>query len=707
VAGTWRTLTNLPPAQVATTLLLTDGTVLAQGMSTNKWYRLTPDASGDYGNGTWATMADSVHAPLYYASGVLRDGRVIVVGGEYDGGAMVWLLGAEMYDPVANTWTTLPTPAGWFQIGDCPGCVLPDGRFMVGQVGTSQTAIYDPVTNAWTAAANKINSVGEESWSLLPDGTIHAVDCSNPPNAEKYVIAANTWVAAGATPRVLVDSISEIGASALLPDGRLFVIGAAGFTALYTFPAIANQPGTWAEGPTIPAVNGSPNGAVDAPACVMPNGKVLFTAGPITSPAQFLTPTYAFEYDPEANTISAVPAPANSTGEAYLGRMLMLPSGEVLYTACVNGVELYTPDGSPDPVWFPTITDHPASVRPNRTFTLAGRQINGLTQGAYYGNDATEATNYPLVRLESQTSSDVYYCRTSGFSTMGLQTGTVVHTCDVLVPGTVPLGGYYLSVVANGISSTGQTVNVSNKWFKELKYEIIEKLEIIDDMKLKRIVEIGDLKAPREEVKLTRESDIDFLDRIHDEWVKTVRTLAVNLDRANAQLGRTFIAPAERPAVGPPPPEIEELDVPVVSEEVARRGQEKRAFNDGREEIEVSQEAHEFHEMIHALSRSGGQANLRKGMTTRATYAIEASDVGSAAEGADTRDTGKATKATKATKASKASKATSAGKATKATEATSAGKSTKATRATKVTKATKAQPAKRVRKQAPETPPDE
>lgn len=238
-------------------------------------------------------------------------------------------------------------------------------------------------------------------------------------------------------------------------------------------------------------------------------------------------------------------------------------------------------------------------MRPNRWFTLAGRQINGLTQGAYYGNDATEATNYPLVRLESQTSSDVYYCRTSGFSTMGLQTGTVVHTCDVLVPGTVPPGSYYLSVVVNGISSTGQTVNVSNKWFKELKSEIIEKLEIIDDMKLKRVVEIGDLKSPRE-------SDIDFLDRIHDVWVKTVRTLAVNIDRANAQLGRTFIAPAERPAVGPPPPEIEELDVPVVSEEVARRGQEKRAFNDGREEIEDTQEAHEFHEMIHALSRSGG-----------------------------------------------------------------------------------------------------
>src|SRR5262245_31662140 len=113
MAGTWATLANAPPAAVCTTLLLTDGTVLAQGVSTNHWYRLTPNANGNYHSGTWTTLADSVHAPLYYASGILRDGRVIVAGGEYDAGAMVWLLNVEAYNPVANTWTTLPVPTGW------------------------------------------------------------------------------------------------------------------------------------------------------------------------------------------------------------------------------------------------------------------------------------------------------------------------------------------------------------------------------------------------------------------------------------------------------------------------------------------------------------------------------------------------------------------------------------------------------------------
>ena len=612
MAGTWATLTNAPPAQVATCFLLTDGTVLAQGVSTNRWYRLTPDGSGSYTNGTWSTMANSVHAPLYYASGILRDGRLIVVGGEYDAGALVWLLGAEIYNPVANAWTTLPVPAGWVRIGDAPGCVLPDGRFFVGQVATRRTAIYDPATNAWTAAADKINTVGEESWSLLPDGTIHAVDCSNPPNAEKYIIASNQWVAAGATPQVLVDSISEIGASALLPDGRVFVIGATGFTALYTPPPIANQLGSWVQGPTIPQVNlGQPLGAVDAPAVVLPNGNVLFTAGPITSPATFQAPTFFFEYDPAGNSIAAVPAAATAAQVPYWGRMLMLPTGQALYTAGSTAVSIYTPSGGPDPVWLPTITSCPSSVRRGRTYTLSGRQINGLTQCVYYGNDATQATNYPIVRLES--GSDVYYCRTSGYSTMGLQTGTIIHTCNFTVPASVPLGNYCLRVIANGIRSACRRVGVTNKWFKELKYEIKEKLEIVENLKelrdvnVKRLPDIDDIKRIREDF------DVNIFEQIQQEWVTTVRTLAQNVDQANEELSRTFIVPDERPIVGPPPPVIEELKVPRISAEEARIGQEKRAFNDGREELAVSREAEAFHRLVHALSRSGGKLDAGGG----------------------------------------------------------------------------------------------
>lgn len=611
MAGSWATISNAPPASIATMLLLTDGTVLAQGVSTNKWYKYTPDGNGNYANGTWQTLADSTNAPLYYASGVLRDGRVIVVGGEYNAGAMVWLLAAEMYDPQANTWTNLPVPAGWVRIGDAPGCVLPDGRFFVGQVASKLTAIYDPATNAWTAAANKINTCSEESWSLLPDGTIHAVDCSNPPNAEKYIIASDEWVNAGTTPDVLVDSISEIGASVLLPDGRLFVIGATNSTALYTPPPIANQVGTWERGPTIPSnSSGQALGAVDAPAVVLPNGKVLFSVGPITTPATFQSPTYFFEYDPEANAINPVPGAATASAVPYKGRMLLLPTGQVMYSAYSTTVDLYTPDLSPDPVWRPTITHAPSVIRRGRSFTLHGRQINGLTQAAYYGNDATQATNYPIVRLESKTSSAVYYCRTSDYSTMGLQTGTIIHNCRVHVPASVPNGSYCLKVVANGIESPGcQNVSVTNKLFKELKIEFKEKMEVIEE--IKAISDIRQKRIPDIDLKGIRE-DVTIFERIDEEWKQTIQNIATTVDQTNVEFSRSFITKEERPEVGFPPPLIEKPWVKQISEKEAHRFQEKDAFAEGdNRKLVISREATELHEVIHSIWKSEGKVDLR------------------------------------------------------------------------------------------------
>ena len=598
MAGTWTTITNAPPDEVATTLLLTDGTVLAQGYGTNEWYRYSPTVAGDYVNGTWTSVASSTEAPLYYSAGILRDGRVIYSGGEYDEFTMTFLETSEIYDPLANTWTLIPAPPGWTAIGDSPGCVLPDGRWFVGRISTTQTAIFDPAAATWTAAANKLNNVSEEGWSLLPDGSILSIDATNPPNAEKYIIAADTWVAAGATPQSLVDSIREIGAQVLLPDGRVFAIGATGFTALYTPPAIANQPGTWIAGPTIPQINNQAQGAVDAPACLLPNGRVLFTAGPITDPASFQAPATFFEYDPVANSISTVPGASTAATIPYQGRMLMLPTGQVMYTTCSSTVDVYTPDGMPDPVWAPTITACPSSVAPGGTYTLQGRQINGVSQCVYYGNDATQATNYPIVRLESNITSDIYYCRTAEFSTLGLQTGTVVHSCEFTVPSSVPLGSYCLRLIANGISTaTCRNVTVARrrKWLKELKLEIKDKLEIVENLTEKRLPDIVDIKGIREN---------EIFERIEEEWVRTVRLVAETIDVANEELSRSFITPAERPRVGPPEPIVEDIVPRRISAAEARQAQEKHEYIRGHKVV-VSERAKRLHDEVHGRVSEG------------------------------------------------------------------------------------------------------
>ena len=86
-AGSWTTLTNSPGVTLQNALLLTDGTVIASQECTGNWYRLTPDQTGGYINGTWSQIASlpSGYAPLFHGSGVLPDGRVIIEGGEYNG----------------------------------------------------------------------------------------------------------------------------------------------------------------------------------------------------------------------------------------------------------------------------------------------------------------------------------------------------------------------------------------------------------------------------------------------------------------------------------------------------------------------------------------------------------------------------------------------------------------------------------------------
>jgi len=103
-AQTWTPLTHQPGFGATTALLLTDGTVMVQDSAftnPNHWWRLRPDSAGSYVNGTWSQLASLPfgYDPLYYASAVLADGRVVIVGGEYNFGSLVERTQAAIYDP--------------------------------------------------------------------------------------------------------------------------------------------------------------------------------------------------------------------------------------------------------------------------------------------------------------------------------------------------------------------------------------------------------------------------------------------------------------------------------------------------------------------------------------------------------------------------------------------------------------------------------
>ena len=250
---------NAPPFGTPGTMLLeSDGTVLVHDEpdnnvtgGTNMWWKLTPDANGSYVDGTWSQIAamPADYTPLYFASAILPDGRMIVEGGEYIGENAVWSNQGAIYDPVSNTWTSVAPPPGWTNMGDAASDVLPDGTFMLEHpcntcLTNPDLTVDDALLNAsnltWTVipATGKTDPNDEEGWTLEPSGQLLTVDTWGIGNTELFNPSNDTWSFAGFTPSSPVNPfpIVELGPQVEMPGGNMFVAGGGTSTQEYPTP---------------------------------------------------------------------------------------------------------------------------------------------------------------------------------------------------------------------------------------------------------------------------------------------------------------------------------------------------------------------------------------------------------------------------------------------------------------------------------------
>ncbi|MEY2427378.1 MAG: hypothetical protein QOJ40_263 [Verrucomicrobiota bacterium] len=430
--------------------LLSDGTVMVENNNDGSlygptWYLLTPDSAGHYANGTWTTLRSMNDTRLFFASQLLKDGRLFVAGGEYGTGTSA----AEIYDPLVNTWTSLPNPGHRFS--DANSEILSDGRVLVALVETDlrHTLIYDPGANTWSAGPTCNGIHNESAWVKLPDDSILMVDRLST-SAERYIPSLNQWVIDATVPVSLYDPYGdETGPGLLLPNGNVIYFGATGQTAIYT-PSGTSAPGAWVAGPDLPDGQGMP----DAPSAMLPNGKILIATAPIPiSGNVFQSPTSFYEYDYVLNSFTRVSPPgggATEGGSSFQRNMLMLPEGKVLSSRFSNQLYIYTPDGTPISSAKPVISS--VSQNLDGSFHLTGTQLNGISEGACYGDDDQAASNYPLVRLTSG-SGNVYYARTYNWSSTSVMTGNRPVATEFSLPAGLPAANYSLVVVANGNSS--------------------------------------------------------------------------------------------------------------------------------------------------------------------------------------------------------------------------------------------------------------
>ncbi len=488
VASPWKRLVNPPPFVPGTMLLASDGTVLVHDEpetgGTTAWYRLTPDSKGNYADGTWSQTAPmpSNYAPLYFASAILPDGRMIVEGGEYNGESPegVWTSLGAIYNPATNSWRRVAPPPGWENIGDAQSDVLANGTFMLAQVCQSCTSPSGELTTGFAllnasglswltlGGQGKSDPNDEEGWTLEPSGQLLTIDAWLTPTTELFTPTSLSWGFAGNTPASPVNTPEvEIGPQVEMPGGNTFVVGAGTSDQIPPEPCTTKKPaatalyryatGSWVKGPSIPTIEGMQYDSADGPGSVLPDGNVLFDV----SPCVYNAPLAFYLYNASSNTLSPVPDIPNAANDStYYTRMLALPNGQVLFDDGSNKMEVYTAGGTPNPAWAPSITSISSTTfKPGQTGSLSGTQLAGLDQGAAYGDDVQDNTNFPLVRITNSESGVVTYARTSNWTSVSVAPGAASST-GFTVPKTAPAGASSLEVVANGIASEPVPVTI-------------------------------------------------------------------------------------------------------------------------------------------------------------------------------------------------------------------------------------------------------
>ena len=179
-SGTWQPMGNLSAARAgASAALLQDGRILVTGGTGTSG--AVPSADFFNPDGTVSPAPAMFNARVGHVSVTLQDGRVLVAGGVSAGGSAAST--AEIFDPVANSWTFIGAGMTEARSG-ATAALLQDGRVLIagGQNGTliSSTAeIFDPSTGTFTYAGMLSSPRTQHAMTVLHDGRVLIVGGSN------------------------------------------------------------------------------------------------------------------------------------------------------------------------------------------------------------------------------------------------------------------------------------------------------------------------------------------------------------------------------------------------------------------------------------------------------------------------------------------------------------------------------------------------
>jgi hypothetical protein len=183
----WITVASMSqPRSGHTATLLSDGRVLVVGGAGSATSSTTAEIY-DPSLNSWKTTVALSCGRTSHAATLLADGRVLVVGGTQCPQS------AEIFDPVAQTWSPVTVPPIAYP-GPTVELTLQDHRVIV--VGQNGADLYDPVSGTWSATSGltpvsePVGVLGYPSVVLLDNGCLNGTT-----GVQTFDLATTTWTA--------------------------------------------------------------------------------------------------------------------------------------------------------------------------------------------------------------------------------------------------------------------------------------------------------------------------------------------------------------------------------------------------------------------------------------------------------------------------------------------------------------------------------
>ena len=434
LVGNWSSPVTLPTVAVNLVLLKNNKLLFYEdGDSVTVW---------DYLNNTFTGIPVNVNL---FCSGhaVLADGRVLVVGGFSGSSNPIGIANAEIFDPSANTWNTVPSMAyrRWYPTAT----TLSDGRVLVTagwQTSNHSNAgipeIYNPSTNSWTQVASANNPFETYPFIyLLPDGrVIHVGGSEYATTTDVLDLNAQSW-------SVMDPDIVDGGSSTMYLPGKIMKAGSAadsqfsGSSSKTTFVLDTTQTSpAWVQTPSMVYPRSFFN------LVTLPDDSVLAVGGETDkNGGNIANAVYAAElWSPQTQvwtTMSSMHTPRE-----YHSTALLLPDGRVVVSGMGadfgNVPDEKTAEFFSPPYLFkgarPVITQAPAQIHYGANFFLATP-------------DGATIASATLIRTGAATH---FFDQNTRFVPVTFQ--QTAGGLTVTPPGTASLAppGYYMLFIVNG-----------------------------------------------------------------------------------------------------------------------------------------------------------------------------------------------------------------------------------------------------------------